>query len=72
MTKMTKKDLAEITKKYLKTKGNFCPFCGSKDVEGIGATDCDGDYAWNDITCNSCEKTWSDEYKLSGIVLHDE
>jgi len=69
---MTKKQLAETKKKYLKSKGTICPYCGSKEIEGTGSLDYDGDYVSNGVVCLSCDKGWGDIYLLGDIVLDDE
>ena len=44
-----------------------CPCCKSQDIEG-GAFDFEGDHVYQDIKCNRCGRTWTDEYTLTGIT----
>ena len=50
---------------YLEAGGNECPFCGSRDIAGGPfASDCD--YAWRSVDCNTCEKSWTENFKMTG------
>lgn len=53
-------------KTYFKFKGNYCPECGSLDIEGR-AFNADSLSAWQDITCNQCDTEWRDLYTLTGV-----
>lgn len=53
-------------KDYLAACGQICPFCGDHDIEG-GPVDVESNFAWQDIKCNACEKTWQDIYTLTGF-----
>ncbi len=63
MAKLTKKKI----EKYVQSEGSFCPYCGSKDIEGAGDRDFDGDWATASIQCNKCGKSWKDVYALCDI-----
>lgn len=61
-------------KKHIKY-AHVCPFCGKETVEGhefevnVGEYD---SFAVQECSCLSCEKHWSDEYKLVNAVLEDK
>ena len=46
-----------------------CPFCDSRDIEGQ-EVNIDGNSAWQEIYCLSCEKEWVDTYRLVGYEPH--
>lgn len=46
-----------------------CPNCDSNQIEG-GSFEVDRHGVWQDITCNNCETTWTDHYKLSGVSIN--
>ena len=52
--------------KYLETAGNCCPNCGGDDFE-CGDMESDGLEAWRPITCNDCDASWEDSYRMTGI-----
>lgn len=58
----------EQIRKYLRTGGNHCPFCGSSKIDSdpICVPDDDG-FAFALVTCLDCEKKWKDFYKLITI-----
>ena len=64
-------DKAEIMKWYLDHKGVRCPFCHSDDIQcsTIGA---DGNTAKAFVSCDSCNKHWTDVYELVDIEFIDE
>ncbi len=51
---------------YLKAGGCRCPFCGSEDVVGEGV-EIDEGGATQEVSCSTCDRTWSDDYKLTGF-----
>jgi len=58
--------MAKLTnKEYCATGGNECPFCGSENLGGQDFYHGSG-IIWQDIICRSCDKEWTDVYKLSG------
>ncbi len=61
----------EARKKYLASKGLECPFCGSKDIQA-GETDTQDYMICRNVACDRCNKTWTDEYKLTGLTFDDE
>jgi hypothetical protein len=50
---------------YRAAKGNRCPFCGSREVEG-GKLQVDGPHAWDESSCLDCHATWKSSYELTG------
>lgn len=65
--------LSEQQKKnYIDIRGSSCPYCGSTSIEGTGVTDFDASYAWNEIRCLDCNKTWEDRYIFQGITEKEE
>lgn len=65
-------------KKYLKSRGLICPYCGSNNLRA-GETDPQDYYIFQSITCGSCKKEWTDQYKLTDVTpiermkdLHNE
>ena len=61
----------EVREKYLRTRGERCPFCGSERIEG-GSFEGDGDTVWQDVECQACTRSWQDVYSLSDILVKDE
>lgn len=55
-----------MKKKYMDKAGNGCPYCGSDDLNG-SRFNSDSMCAWQDITCQSCNKEWRDVYTLTDI-----
>ena len=64
------KPLAITIDQYLKDP-NFCPYCGSDGVTG-GDLDPEHIYVYRDVTCRTCDKTWTEEFTLTNITLEDE
>ncbi len=51
---------------YLKAGGCRCPFCGSEDIVGEGV-EIDAAGATQEVSCSDCDKTWYDNYVLTGF-----
>lgn len=52
---------------YVACAGNLCPFCRSSDIESQGKPEVDeGGSAGQRVKCNTCDREWSDEYRLVG------
>jgi transposase-like protein len=51
-------------KEYVAAGGAFCPFCGGDDVETTAGIQVDGAQAWQEVMCNTCDKSWTDQYAL--------
>jgi len=73
-----KKDLSgltqeQIVKAYLQSSGVFCPFCGSYRIEVYDTyTTSDEGIACEKVRCYDCERSWTDNYTLTGVDLEDE
>jgi transposase-like protein len=63
MTELT----VEAKQKYLDTGGVKCPHCGHDDIEGSFIETGAGS-ASQKVMCVNCEKSWTDEYTLTGIT----
>ena len=50
----------------LRAGGCCCPFCGNEDIVG-GSVEVDAGIAWQEVTCNACDKAWRDQYSLTGF-----
>ena len=65
-------DTAEIVKKYLESGYSRCPYpdCLSQDIEG-GFVEVDANGAHQECSCNTCGRSWTDQYRLVGVKLDD-
>ena len=54
---------------YLECRGSSCPFCFSTDITGSQNVEVNDGYAWQEIDCYACNRTWRDDYTLTGITL---
>jgi hypothetical protein len=52
---------------YVEKGGCTCPFCGSDDIEG-GSFNADAGYATQETSCNECDRSWEDQYTLTGYI----
>ncbi len=52
---------------YVEKGGCTCPFCGSDDIEG-GSFNAGAGYATQEVSCNECDKSWEDQYTLTGYI----
>ena len=55
-------------RKYLKEGGVRCPFCDSNNISG-GTLDMGAGATYQDVTCDSCQRAWTDVYELTGIEV---
>ena len=53
----------EQIQKYVEDGGVHCPYCGSTDLD-CSLMNQDGPIAFQEISCNGCDKQWTDIYKL--------
>lgn len=60
----------QMIKDYVDSRGSYCPYCKSKNIEGTGNRDYDDNWASNHIVCKDCGKEWDDIYTLTGIDEH--
>lgn len=56
-----------MEKKYIKSKGMFCPHCESINIASDSPEYGDGDITV-DINCYDCGKIWTELFKLKGIL----
>lgn len=61
--KLTDQQVSE----YFQECGAKCPFCGSYDVD-VKEAEYETDYAWRPNSCMSCGSTWTDQYRLTGLL----
>lgn len=54
---------------YVEKGGCTCPFCGSDDIEG-GPFNADAGYATQEVSCNECDRSWEDQYNLTGYIAN--
>lgn len=57
----------EMETVYLQNSGGKCLFCLSVNISA-GPYEGDGDVVWCEVACETCRRTWQDNYKLSGIL----
>jgi hypothetical protein len=67
INKFSKGFLSKKEAKYVKENGSFCPFCDSKNIEGTSSEIMDNGIEV-EVECLDCHKSWTDYYKLAGIV----
>lgn len=51
---------------FLARRGVRCPSCGSDNLSGAGRADTEAGIAWQKISCDDCDATWNDKYKMIG------
>jgi len=56
-------------KKYLKAPEK-CPYCGTKDLRKYNS-DFSCINAYQDVTCNKCNKTWTEVFTITEITEED-
>jgi transposase-like protein len=59
-------------KYYLKHKGQRCPFCEGDNISATNGFNADGDEITQEVSCEDCKHTWTDLYKLQGILIPKE
>ena len=57
----------EQKKAYVEKGGQYCPYCGSTNIEG-GRFDAEWKEAWSEVSCADCDRTWTDEYLLVNVT----
>lgn len=57
----------ELQRDYIARNGQFCPNCGSSNIEAKVALEADGLVVWGRVGCSACESTWNDQYVLAGF-----
>jgi hypothetical protein len=61
---------AEAVRIYVTGGGNHCPFCNDEDISG-SSVEIDSGYAWQEVDCSACGRSWHDLYTLTGIDTLD-
>jgi len=59
-----------ITIEYLKDP-NYCLYCGSDEITG-GDLEPETFHVYRDITCRTCNATWTETFELTNVTLEDE
>jgi hypothetical protein len=60
-------------KRYVRDKGNRCPFCGSRNIEvDSEGVEADGGEVWAEVSCENCWGEWADLYKLASITVQKD
>jgi transposase-like protein len=58
---------------YIEKDGVRCPYCNNTSLEPLGQlTSNSSGGAYQDIHCDNCGRTWTDEYTLTGITTEDD
>lgn len=55
---------------YLKDP-NYCLYCGSDEITG-GDFEPETFYVYRDVTCRTCNATWTETFELTNVTLEDE
>ena len=55
--------------KYIDPGGCSCPYCGSDDLTSYPSN---GDQIEYNVICDSCDKKWTDVYKLTEVIEAEE
>jgi DNA-directed RNA polymerase subunit RPC12/RpoP len=53
-------------KEYIRSGGNRCPYCGSKNLT---FSNVNGNELSADIECIKCKKTWQEFFTLTGVKV---
>lgn len=56
---------------YLADNGTHCLHCGSEELDWDTRDYEDGE-VFQEVTCNNCDKTWLDFYRLSDVEIRDD
>ena len=57
---------ADAARRYVEASGLACPYCGCRSLVA-GPLSADGPAVESDVTCDRCDRVWSDVYALTGI-----
>lgn len=52
---------------YVAKKGRVCPHCGSEHIDGKNVS-IEASQAFQDVSCNDCDREWTDIYDLKGWI----
>lgn len=67
---MEKLSQAKI-KRYIKSGGVYCPYCGSENLDEFGQ-DYDETGIYKYIRCLTCDERWTDTYKLIDMTPEED
>ena len=56
----------EDRKQYIESRGLFCPFCESKELQ-VGEIELNEDQCEVEVSCDLCEKEWEEIYTLTDV-----
>lgn len=56
---------------YVESQGNQCPFCFEETVSTEDDIETDYDYLTREASCDTCKRTWKDDYRLHGYIAQD-
>ncbi len=59
----------EQVQAYLKSDGQECPFCSSDQITSFTSPEVQGAKVYQDVECDDCGASWTDEYALSGLTF---
>ena len=62
------RDLEQVAKEYIEEGWAHCPRCKSDQIEGHDF-DFEGNFVYQNVTCNACGLEWTDQYLLSFIDI---
>lgn len=62
----------EHIQKYIAGEGRQCPYCDSFSIEGSERVEVDQDGCSQVVECNTCERTWKDQYTLTSVLENDD
>ena len=62
--------LAITIEQYLKDP-NYCMYCGSEEITG-GDLEPETFHVYRDVTCRTCNATWTETFELTDVTLEDE
>ena len=54
------------THKYVQEGGIRCPICAAKKIHGDGIVPYDSNTAEQIVSCNNCNASWTEQWKLTG------
>jgi hypothetical protein len=58
-------------KKYLRSKGMICPYCGISSIAG-GTPEVFDNCIGVPVSCNLCNKEWTDVYALTAVEFPED
>ena len=63
----------EEVKQYVRNGGESCPYCNAGSLTIVGSfEEADETTVFRQVKCDCCQKSWTDEFTLSGITEHED